>query len=174
LARIGYAGPVGGREVGSYFELHIEQGPILDRRETPVGIVIGGYAVRGMLVDVRGEAAHTGPTPTPERKNALVGAARVIAVGDDLGWGFVVSDGKVTAARLTVSPNLAGILSDRSELTLDLLHPDPATANAMLGRVGKTPRPGRPMIASDWKTGPLAMSASAPNSCNACAMLQPR
>ena len=55
--------PVGGRGIDAYFELHIEQGPILDRETVPVGIVVGGYATRGMHVDVLGETAHAGPTP---------------------------------------------------------------------------------------------------------------
>src|ERR1051325_4961233 len=77
LERIGYAGKtaVGGRGVDAYFELHIEQGRVLDKAEWPVGIVVGGYATRGMHVDVAGETAHAGPTPMDRRKNALVGAA---------------------------------------------------------------------------------------------------
>lgn len=134
LQRIGYAGAeqVGRREVDSYFELHIEQGPELDRIGVDVGVVTGGYAVRGMLIRIKGETAHTGPTPMEKRKNALVGAARMIVAADDLGWDYAGSDGKVTAARLTVSPNLAGILSDHAELSLDLRHPDPAKADEML------------------------------------------
>ena len=139
LKRIGFDGPepVGGREVDSYFELHIEQGPELDRLGTQVGIVSGGYAVRGMLLRIKGETAHTGPTPMEKRKNALVGAARMITAADDLGWDYAGSDGKVTAARLTVSPNLAGILPDDAELSLDLRHPDPAVADEMLAEMEK-------------------------------------
>src|SRR5499427_166422 len=79
LARIGYAGhaPVGGRPVDAYFELHIEQGPILDEKGIPVGVVTGGFEVRGVIVEVRGETAHAGPTPMAQRRNALVGAAMV-------------------------------------------------------------------------------------------------
>lgn len=78
LERIGYRGrePVR-RSVDSYFELHIEQGPRLDASGLKVGIVIGGYASRGMRIIVRGENAHVGPTPMERRSNALVGAALV-------------------------------------------------------------------------------------------------
>lgn len=139
LQRIGFAGrePVGGRDVDSYFELHIEQGPELDRKKTQVGIVTGGYAMRAMVIRIKGETAHTGPTPMEKRKNALVGAARMIVAADDLGWEYAGSLGKVTAARLTASPNLAGILSDRAELSVDLRHPDPAVANEMLAKLEK-------------------------------------
>jgi hypothetical protein len=72
LSRIGYAGaaPVGGRPVDAYFELHIEQGPILDDKGIPVGVVTGGFEVRGVVVEVRGETAHAGPTPMAQRRNA--------------------------------------------------------------------------------------------------------
>ena len=137
LQRIGFAGetPAGGRDVDSYFELHIEQGPELDKRGTQVGIVTGGYAVRAMLIRIKGETAHTGPTPMEKRKNALVGAARMMVAADDLGWEYAGTLGKVTAARVTASPNLAGILSDRAELSLDLRHPDPAVADEMLAKL---------------------------------------
>ena len=102
-----------------------------------MGIVTGGYAVRAMLIRIKGETAHTGPTPMEKRKNALVGAARMIVAADDLGWEYAGTLGKVTAARLTASPNLAGILSDRAELSLDLRHPDPAVADEMLSKLEK-------------------------------------
>ena len=139
LQRLGFAGdvPAGGRDVDSYFELHIEQGPELERLGVQVGIVTGGYAMRAMLLRIKGETAHSGPTPMEKRKNALVGAARMITAADDLGWDYAASDGKVTAARLTVSPNLAGILSDHAELSLDLRHPDPAVAEEMLAEMEK-------------------------------------
>ncbi len=139
LKRIGFDGPepVGVRDVDSYFELHIEQGPELERQKTQVGIVTGGYAVRAMLIRIKGETAHTGPTPMEKRKNALVGAARMMVAADDLGWEYAGTLGKVTAARLTASPNLAGILSDRAELSLDLRHPDPAVADEMLAKLEK-------------------------------------
>ncbi|MBT6117577.1 MAG: hydantoinase/carbamoylase family amidase, partial [Rhodospirillaceae bacterium] len=69
LKRLGYAGdaPVGGREVDSYFELHIEQDDALERLGIPLGIVTGGYAARGFNVRFEGETAHTGPTPMAKR-----------------------------------------------------------------------------------------------------------
>ena len=76
LDRIGYRGdlPVGGRSFDSYFELHIEQGPLLDAEGLPLGIVVGGYKSYGMHIDVRGRTAHAGPTPMPERRDALSAA----------------------------------------------------------------------------------------------------
>lgn len=137
LERIGYNGKtaVGGRAIDAYFELHIEQGPILDREGIPVGIVVGGYAARGMHVDVLGETAHTGPTPMDRRRNALVGAARLAVAVDDIGWKYHASEGKATAARLVAWPNKAGILSEYAQVTCDVRHAEAAVAERMWGEV---------------------------------------
>lgn len=133
LARIGYAGeaPVGGRPLDAYFELHIEQGPVLDARGVDVGVVTGGYAVRGGIVEVRGETAHTGPCPMDRRQNALVGAAMLAVAVNDIGWRYHDTAGKATASRLVAWPNKPGILSDWAQLTCDVRHEDPAVADRM-------------------------------------------
>lgn len=136
LARIGYAGdrPMGGREIDAYFELHIEQGPILEAEDVPVGVVTAGYWVRGLNVDIRGETAHSGPTPMDKRRNALVGAAMVIVAVNDTGWAHA-PDGKSTASRIACWPNKLGILPDYAQVTIDFRHPDKATTEAMLAEL---------------------------------------
>jgi N-carbamoyl-L-amino-acid hydrolase len=133
LERIGFAGPapVGGRPLDAYFELHIEQGPLLEEQAVDVGIVTRGYAVRGYVVEVRGETAHTGPWPMDKRKNALVGAAMLAVAVNDIGWAYHASGGKATAARLVAWPNKPGILSDWAQVTVDVRHEDPAVADRM-------------------------------------------
>jgi N-carbamoyl-L-amino-acid hydrolase len=128
LAAIGYRGDaaVGGREIDSYFELHIEQGPLLDAAGIALGVVTGGYQTRGMRVSVRGETSHVGPTPMNLRRNALVGAAYLAVAIDEIGWRFAPEDGKTTAARLDLAPNLPGIVSDEAELYVDFRHPSDA------------------------------------------------
>ena len=137
LARIGYAGgrPVAGGPVDAYFELHIEQGPVLDREGRQVGIVTGGYPSQGMRVSFAGETAHTGPTPMDLRRNALVAGARFLAAVDDIGWDFAVGDGKATASHLSAWPNKPGILSETATAVADVRHPDPATAQVMAERM---------------------------------------
>jgi N-carbamoyl-L-amino-acid hydrolase len=137
LERIGYAGKkdVGGRAIDAYFELHIEQGPILDREAVPVGIVVGGYAVRGMHVDVHGETAHAGPTPMDRRRNALVGAAMLAVAVNDVGWKYHATEGMATVPRLVAWPNKAGILSEYAQLTCDVRHAEPAVADRMWAEV---------------------------------------
>jgi beta-ureidopropionase / N-carbamoyl-L-amino-acid hydrolase len=96
--------------------------------------VAGTYEVRGMNVEVRGETAHSGPTPMAARRNALVGAAMLIVAGNDIGWSYA-PEGKATTSRIEVWPNLAGILPDYAKVTLDVRHPDPATVERMVADV---------------------------------------
>jgi beta-ureidopropionase / N-carbamoyl-L-amino-acid hydrolase len=133
LARIGYAGqaPVGGRRVDAYFELHIEQGPILDEKGIPVGVVTGGFEVRGVIVEVRGETAHAGPTPMAQRKNALVGAAMLVVALNEIGFAYS-PEGKASTVRIEAWPNLPGILSEWARLTMDVRHPEAAQVDRML------------------------------------------
>jgi N-carbamoyl-L-amino-acid hydrolase len=128
LARIGYDGsaPVGGRDIDAYFELHIEQGPELEERGIPLGIVTGGYFTRGMVIEIEGENAHAGPTPMDKRKNALVGAAMMIVAANDIGWAQH-PPGKSTSSRIMVWPNKPGILPDYAQTTVDFRHPDKKT-----------------------------------------------
>ena len=137
LRRIGYLGetPVGGRGVDSYFELHIEQGSVLDTRKIEVGVVTHAYASHGALVEFSGETAHTGPTPMEKRHNALLAAARLLVAVDDIGWDHAATGGKATAARLVAWPNKPGILSDWSQAVCDVRHEDPATARRMAERM---------------------------------------
>ena len=85
LARIGYRGEekAGARTFAAMFELHIEQGPILEDEARMIGIVQGVQGMRWYEVTVTGQEAHTGATPMTLRKNALLGAARMIERIDD-------------------------------------------------------------------------------------------
>ena len=80
LERIGFKGdaPVGGRPVHAYFELHIEQGPILEAEGYDVGIVTHGQGQRWYEIRLTGFESHAGSTPMPRRKDALLGAARIV------------------------------------------------------------------------------------------------
>ena len=137
LKEIGYDGdaPVGGRSVDSYYELHIEQGPVLERDDVPLGIVTGGYPTHGMHVDVHGETAHSGPTPMEKRRNALIGASMLAVRVNEVGWSFAHEDGKASVPRMIAWPNKSGILPDYAQISLDVRHPTKAGADAMLRAV---------------------------------------
>lgn len=135
LKRIGYAGDVApGHSLDAYFELHIEQGPELEAEGLPLGLVTGGFAAFGSLVQFHGETAHSGPTPMDRRRNALVGAAYLIATVNDIGWKYH-PDARSTASRIQLWPNKYGILPDWAEVTVDIRHPDRETARKMAEEV---------------------------------------
>lgn len=151
LIRIGYAGdrPCKAGEIDAYFELHIEQGPILDAEKRQVGVVTGGYPSHGMRVMFKGRTAHTGPTPMDLRHNALIAGARWLAAVDDIGWEFAVHDGKATGSRLAAWPNKPGILSETAQCVADVRHPDPITARVMAEKMRRAAQSAAAMAGCD-------------------------
>jgi N-carbamoyl-L-amino-acid hydrolase len=133
LSRIGYAGALGSRSrtYDTYLELHIEQGPILERAGVDVGIVTGGYKCHGFRIEISGETAHCGPTPMELRRNAAVGAGRIIAAVDDIGWKYAPEGGKSTTSHVSCWPGIPGIISEAARLNIDFRHPDPFGADRM-------------------------------------------
>jgi len=132
LDRIGFAGPepVGGRKVGAYFEAHIEQGPILEDQRKPVGVVTGAQGQRWYEITVIGQEAHAGPTPMPKRRDALVGAARMIDAVNRIGLAHPPY-ACATVGFAQVSPNSRNTIPGRVFFTVDFRHPDDATLTAM-------------------------------------------
>jgi N-carbamoyl-L-amino-acid hydrolase len=132
LARIGFAGatPVGGRKVAAYFEAHIEQGPILEANGNTIGVVTGAQGQRWYEVTVIGEEAHAGPTPMPRRKDALVGAARMIDWVNRIGHAYAPL-ACATVGFVQVSPNSRNTIPGRVFFTVDLRHPEDRVLTAM-------------------------------------------
>jgi N-carbamoyl-L-amino-acid hydrolase len=132
LARIGFAGPapVGGREVAAYFEAHIEQGPILEAAGLPVGIVTGAQGQRWYEITVTGQEAHAGPTPMPRRRDALVGAARMIDAVNRIGHAHAPY-ACATVGFAQVSPNSRNTIPGRVFFTVDFRHPENDVLSAM-------------------------------------------
>ncbi|MEH6579051.1 MAG: Zn-dependent hydrolase [Amphritea sp.] len=124
LQRIGYAGSeTVGQPVKAYFEAHIEQGPILEDEGTTIGVVTDAQGQRWYEVTVTGQEAHAGPTPMIRRKDALVGAARMIDVVNQTG----VQLGPLacsTVGLLQVFPNSRNVIPGQVFFTVDLRHPD--------------------------------------------------
>ncbi len=132
LERIGYAGAaaVGGRPVGAYFEAHIEQGPILENDGKTIGVVTGAQGQRWYEVTVTGQEAHAGPTPMPLRRDALVGAARMIDAVNAIGNAHAPL-ACATCGFVEVKPNSRNTIPGEVFFTVDLRHPDDATLAAM-------------------------------------------
>jgi N-carbamoyl-L-amino-acid hydrolase len=132
LERIGFAGPeqCGGQKVAAYFEAHIEQGPILEAAEKPIGIVQGAQGQRWYEITVTGQEAHAGPTPMKRRKDALVGAARMIDAVNRIGHAHPPY-ACATVGFIQSSPNSRNTIPGRVFFTVDFRHPDDATLTEM-------------------------------------------
>ena len=132
LERIGFAGaaPAGGRKVGAYFEAHIEQGPILEAAGRPIGVVTGAQGQRWYEITVTGEEAHAGTTPLPRRRDALLGAARMIDMVNRIGQAHT-PDARATVGFVQVSPNSRNTIPGRVFFTVDFRHPEDAVLTGM-------------------------------------------
>ncbi len=132
LKRIGYDGPqpVGGRDVGAYFEAHIEQGPILEDEQKTVGVVTGAQGQRWYEVIVTGQEAHAGPTPMILRKDALVASARMIDAVNRVGHDHLPG-ACATCGFVEVKPNSRNTIPGEVFFTVDLRHPSDDTLAKM-------------------------------------------
>jgi beta-ureidopropionase / N-carbamoyl-L-amino-acid hydrolase len=131
LVRIGYRGTekAGERQFCAMFELHIEQGPILEDTATMIGVVEGVQGMRWYEVNVTGQDAHTGATPMYLRKNALLGSARMIDRIDAIGHAY--KDAVATVGLIENKPNSRNVIPGEVFFTVDLRHPDDAVLDRM-------------------------------------------
>lgn len=105
----------------AYLELHIEQGPVLERLDLPLAAVLGTCGVERHVVRFEGEMAHAGSTPMEDRRDAFAAAAKLaLAVREP-----AIAEGAVTTTgRCDVWPGIATAVAGRAELTLDQRHLD--------------------------------------------------
>ena len=125
LNRIGYAGntPCGDRQLGAFFEVHIEQGPILEREQKTIGVVLGGQGSRWYDVKVTGQDAHAGSTPMAGRRDALVGSAKLIEAINQVALNYP-PNAVATVGQFKVSPNSRNTIVGEVNFTIDLRHFD--------------------------------------------------
>ncbi len=132
LERIGFKGdaPVGGRPVHAYFELHIEQGPILEDERYDVGVVTHGQGQRWYEIRLTGYESHAGCTPMPRRKDALLGAARIVELVNKIGLSKAPL-GVSTVGMLNPYPNSRNVIPGEAFMTAEFRHPIGETLDAM-------------------------------------------
>ena len=132
LARIGYRGKekAGARKFSAMFELHIEQGPILEAEGRTIGVVQGVQGIRWYEVTVTGQEAHTGTTPMGLRKNALLGAARLIERIDAIAREHA-PDAVGTVGLIENKPNSRNVIPGEVFFTVDFRSPDEKILDAM-------------------------------------------
>jgi hydantoinase/carbamoylase family amidase len=108
---------------GAYLELHIEQGPVLESLDLPLGVVLGTFGVERSRITWHGQAAHAGSTPMDRRRDALAGAAKLAleirAIAAEVGEGAVCTSGNVVC-----SPGIVTSVVETAEQLLDQRHLD--------------------------------------------------
>ncbi len=133
LDAIAYKGDVlpGDHVLGASFEVHIEQGPILEVQSKTIGIVKGVQGMRWYDVTLTGEEAHAGPTPMEQRRDALAGAAELLPEIYQLALERAPF-GRATVAQFqTYPPGSRNTVPSRAEFSVDLRHPDAAQLGEM-------------------------------------------
>jgi len=136
LQDIGYAGehPVGGFPIHAAFELHIEQGPILEAEGLQIGVVTAAQGQRWYSVQVNGFSAHAGTTPMDRRRDALVGFAQLVLAIQQIGQAFA-PDGRATVGRAALSPNSPNIVPGQVTFNVEFRHPQEAVLALMEQRL---------------------------------------
>jgi hydantoinase/carbamoylase family amidase len=107
-------------ELKAFFELHIEQGPLLERRGVEVGIVTGIAAPVRLEVTIQGQASHSGTTPMNMRKDALIGAAKIITALEKAALEQAEHDTVATAGVCDVLPGAMNVVPDWVSLKIDI------------------------------------------------------
>ena len=114
----------------AYIEAHIEQGPILEAKNLPIGVVTDIQGIRHFTVEVTGNEAHAGTTPRASRRDALMAAVDMIAALDT----FLSDEDDIvrfTVGRMEVAPGSPNTIPGHALFTIDLRHRDAATLNQL-------------------------------------------
>ncbi|MES1248512.1 MAG: Zn-dependent hydrolase [Actinomycetota bacterium] len=115
----------------AYLELHIEQGPVLESLDLPLGVVLGTFGVERHQITWKGQAAHAGSTPMDKRRDALAGAAKLAleirAIAEQVGGGAVCTSGNVVCR-----PGIVTSVVETAEQLLDQRHLDAGSLAELL------------------------------------------
>lgn len=136
LSKIGYVGetPASYKEnqIDAHFELHIEQGPILEDENKKIGIVTGVQSYHWARITVQGEGAHAGTTPWRLRKDAMLMSAKMIVAAADIAKSH---QGLFTCGIIDAKPYSVNIIPGEVSFTIDIRHPDDAVEAVILQEV---------------------------------------
>ena len=124
LQKIGWIGDeeVGTRKMKAFYELHIEQGPILEARGKDIGVVARGQGLNWLQVTLTGRESHTGSTPMPMRRNAGLGMARITTLVHEIAMSHQ-PDAVGAIGHCDVFPNSRNIIPGKVVFTIDFRSP---------------------------------------------------
>ena len=138
LERIGWVGEeeVGHRKMKAFFELHIEQGPILEAEGKDIGVVARGQGLNWIQVTLTGRESHTGSTPMPMRRNAGLGMAKITSLVHEIAMSHQ-PDAVGAVGHCDVYPNSRNIIPGKVVFTIDFRSPSFETQEDMERRLGE-------------------------------------
>lgn len=136
LKRIGWRGDeeTGARKMHAFFELHIEQGPILEAEGKEIGVVTHGQGLSWTQITVIGNESHTGSTPMPMRKNAGLAMSRILCKVEDIAMSHA-PHAVGAAGHIDISPNSRNVIPGKAVFTIDFRSPDLAVIEDMEARL---------------------------------------
>lgn len=136
LQQIGYAGehPVGNTPIHAAFELHIEQGPILEAENIEIGVVTAAQGQRWYELEITGFSAHAGTTPMDRRRDALLGFAAMVKAVNDIGNDFM-PDARATVGMAQITPNSRNVVPGKVFFSVEFRHPQEAVLAQMEQRL---------------------------------------
>ncbi|ANJ98807.1 Zn-dependent hydrolase [Serratia plymuthica] len=136
LKQIGYDGedPVGGRPIHAAFELHIEQGPILEAENVEIGVVTSAQGQRWYELEILGFSAHAGTTPMERRRDALLGFAAMVTAVNQIGLDFM-PDARATVGMAQITPNSRNVVPGKVFFSVEFRHPQEAVLEQMERRL---------------------------------------
>lgn len=139
LERIGFLGNIAAsykaQPLAAHFELHIEQGPILQDEARKIGVVTGAQAYSWFELTVKGRDSHAGTTPLSARKDALLAAAKMIVASNEAAK---ASSGLATTGVVWIEPGSVNTMAHTVRFTLDIRHPDNTKVVEMVTRCRET------------------------------------
>jgi N-carbamoyl-L-amino-acid hydrolase len=136
LERIGWKGSevTGQRRMKAYFELHIEQGPVLEAENVDIGVVTGGQGLTWLQVKLGGREGHTGTTPMTGRRDAARGAALVTELVYQVAAAYH-PNAVGSVGHVELHPNSRNSIAGSARLTIDIRSPDQFVLDAMEERI---------------------------------------
>jgi beta-ureidopropionase / N-carbamoyl-L-amino-acid hydrolase len=137
------------KQVRAYVELHIEQGPVLETKKIPIGVVDAIVGIRRLGITFHGRADHAGTTPMTDRKDALLGATDLIQKGRALVLAEGTPASRMTVGMIRVNPGVANIVPVEAYLTYELRE----VSGEVLAKLADKSRALAESVAAAWGLG---------------------
>lgn len=162
-ALLGVSGPPLYAGAKAYLEVHIEQGPVLQALDAPLGVVTAIAGQSRYALEFTGHADHAGTTPMAARRDALAAAAEFVLAAEQLAR--ETPDLVATVGTIGVPGGAVNVVPGRAQLTLDVRHPDDSERSRAISTLQAVARPGidvRWTLIHEHDATPCASAALAP------------